>query len=305
MRKLRSFLKRRVFSTSRARYPVSLNEAVSPVFIIGSGRSGNTLLRRILTSGSELYIPPETYVLGRVIKQYRNNPSLKWAEQCNLALGTFGNSKDFETFPTPYLYPLYAKLVALPEDQRSLSCIVISFYEYMMKNAKPSAVRWGDKTPMNSWSLEAINDLLPNTKYVHIIRNGHDVVSSYIKLGRYNDCVEAGRRWVSAVNECHQFAVKYPNAVTEVRYEGLCQNPETIARSLCAFLNLTFSSDMISGSKNIGELGDVGVRSHYENVSNPISVSSIGKGLDTLDSDSLKRLNPIIARTMDKFGYNR
>lgn len=304
MKKIKYYLKRRILNTAGARYPLSLNESVSPVFIIGSGRSGNTLLRRILTSGTELYIPPETYVLGRVIKQYENNPTLRWAEQCNLALGTFSNTEDFETFPTPYLYQLYSQLVEVPENERSLSRIVIGFYEYMMKNAKPSAVRWGDKTPMNSWSLVSINKLLPNTKYVHIIRNGYDVVSSYLKMGRYKDCVEAGQRWVSALNDCHQFAKKYPNAVVEIRYEDLCQNPEEIAQSLCVFLDLEFSTDMVSSSKNTEELGDIGARSHYENVSKPISVSSIGKGQDSFDSDSLKRLNPIIAETMNRFGYN-
>ena len=39
-----------------------------PFFIIGSGRSGNTLLRTILETHPEVHIPPETYVIGKVNK---------------------------------------------------------------------------------------------------------------------------------------------------------------------------------------------------------------------------------------------
>jgi len=64
---------------------------VSRIFIIGSGRSGNTLLRRILTGSEELYIPPETYVLGDTIRNFPEYSRLEWPSTCQLILGKFAS----------------------------------------------------------------------------------------------------------------------------------------------------------------------------------------------------------------------
>ena len=52
-----------------------------PFFIIGSPRSGNTLLRRLLTAHSQLHVPPETVVLRECILRFRHYGRfcLKWA----------------------------------------------------------------------------------------------------------------------------------------------------------------------------------------------------------------------------------
>jgi len=285
------------------RYPLHLNEEASPIFIVGSGRSGNTILRRILSNSHELYIPPETLVLGQVIRQFKNSKCLSWNELCLLTLGTFSNSEEFETFPTPYLHGLYKSLILLPKEERSLSKIVSGFYELMLKKAKPVAIRWGDKTPINSFSLKEINKLFPNAKYVHIIRNGYDVVNSYLKMGRYSEPKDAARRWVKAVNSCHDFATTEPNKVIEIKYENFCHNPQLVTESLCKFFELEYLPQMTSGAEYLHTLGDIESREQYSNVSKPIDTSSIGRGLKELDEHALEILHPIMSETMEKFGY--
>jgi len=46
------------------------NLSCVPFFIIGSGRSGNTLLRSILSGSSDISIPPESYRLPFAIKKF-------------------------------------------------------------------------------------------------------------------------------------------------------------------------------------------------------------------------------------------
>jgi hypothetical protein len=47
---------------------VHRNEGGQPpfLFIAGAGRSGNTLLRRMMMERLSIYMPPETYVLSRL-----------------------------------------------------------------------------------------------------------------------------------------------------------------------------------------------------------------------------------------------
>ena len=55
-----------------------------PVFIVGSGRSGNTLLRRILNASNEIYIPPEMKMLNHIISIYHRYSNAPWNELVNL-----------------------------------------------------------------------------------------------------------------------------------------------------------------------------------------------------------------------------
>ncbi|NHN36721.1 sulfotransferase [Pseudomaricurvus alcaniphilus] len=300
--KVKKFVRMAGFGSSE-RYPVSRGEVVSPVFIIGSGRSGNTLLRRILTSTPELYIPPETYVLGALIKSFPAYRNLKWEQICLLVLGSFATSEDFESFPSPYLRKIYLELIALPKDERSLDRILIAFYEFMAKHAKPSAVRWGDKTPMNSDFLDDIDLVFPRAQYVHIVRNGFDVVASYLKMGRYTDPVEAADRWVRATKACHTFAKKNSDRVIEVSYEDLVSSPHGIVPFICKFLGLRYSIDMIDGPVHVSELGDIDSRPHYKNVQKPIGTESINKGRKELGQKLVDRLSPLLAEQMGVFGY--
>src|SRR5438876_7266314 len=70
-------------------HPLHRNEGFRPFFIVGAPRSGNTLLRRFLTSHPDLSIPPETYVLGSCIKVFRANRHLSWELLVELMLARF------------------------------------------------------------------------------------------------------------------------------------------------------------------------------------------------------------------------
>ncbi len=286
------------------KHPLSSGENLSPIFIIGSGRSGNTLLRRILTGNPDLYIPPETYVLGKIIKQYDSLRFLNWEELCTITLGTFSTSEDFETFPKPYLRELNEKLIMLPEEKRSLSKIVNGFYELQMKYSKSSAIRWGDKTPVNSFSLHEIDKLFPSAKYIHLVRNPYDVIASYIKMGRYNNPLDAANRWVSSVSCCRDFLQQNENKVIEIKYEDLCDDPEKSIKIICEFVDLSYSKSMIYETNHLEDLGDICVREHYSNVSNPININSIGKGINDFNRDTICNIDKIIFETKKTMGYN-
>jgi hypothetical protein len=132
-------------------YPLNRKEAIRPFFIIGSGRSGNTLLRRILYAHPELHIPPETYILGRTIKLFLENRNMRWTDLVYLVLSQFEYYPEFVTFEIT-LRPLVQRLVVAPKDVRSLAFILDSFYRYHAETKSIHCKRWGDKTPMNTFT---------------------------------------------------------------------------------------------------------------------------------------------------------
>ena len=173
----------------------------------------------------------------------------------------------------------------------------------MAEHADPAARVWGDKTPINAFHLEKIYSVFPQANFIHIVRDGYDVVSSYLEMGRYSNIRDAAERWLDSIDRCQEFGRCYPDQYIEIFYEKLVREPEITTREICNFLDISFVPEMIS-STSVDHLGDIGARDHYGNVSRPISTSSIGKGKAKLGEDGVLETNLIIKEKMVELGYS-
>lgn len=260
--------------------PLHRNEAIEPFFIIGSGRSGNTLMRRILNNHSELFIPPETYVLGSVIKLYTLLPFVSWRFIVNAVYNKFSKHPEFKTFNMVGLEGLKKKAFLCEKKDQSLAFLVNGFYEEYRDQQQISSTRWGDKTPLNTISLEEINCVFPMSKYIHMRRSPYDVIASYLNAGIYKNVEDAFLRWLNSEITVESFRLKHPAKIITIEYDELVTKSEVVVDKVCEFLGIAFSIELLSipqsGNKH---LGDVEAHIHHRNVLDPINVSSIGKGL--------------------------
>jgi hypothetical protein len=168
--------------------------------IVGSPRSGTTLLRFMLDSHSELAIPPETGFLTLGPKLRGRGDKLR--ERFFRAVVNYP-----ETLPSwpDFEVPEEKFRAALAEiDPFSVAEGFRVFYRlYAARHGKP---RWGDKTPIYCLSLEEIRGVLPEAHFIHIIRDGRDAALSlrdmWFSPGReietraayWRECVLAARR---------------------------------------------------------------------------------------------------------------
>lgn len=224
---------------TRLRSRLASRELPAP-FIVGSPRSGTTLLRLMLDSHPDLAIPPETGFL----------PAIGELEGKGEAL----QQRLFDTIVTfPANAPAWEDFRISAETFRSrLRAIrpftaaagVRLFYRlYADRFGKP---RWGDKTPLYSHHLRAIETLLPEARFVHLVRDGRDAAVSlrerWFSPGRdiavqaafWRDNVQAARQEGAA---CRHFL--------EVRFEDLVREPETVLRRICDFIALDFRPEML------------------------------------------------------------
>lgn len=284
------------------RHPLHGKERFRPFFIIGSGRSGNTLLRRILQAHSGLHIPPENHALGTVITVYRRNRGLAWPHLVDLVLGTFQFSHGFEVFGVD-LRPLAEELREAPMGDRNLAHVLDSFYRFHARAHGQRCVYWGDKTPLNTFNAFKIGSVLPDVRFIHIIRDGVDVVESYVRAGLIADHDEAARRWSSSVDAARRVQRRYPMQFLEIRYENLVHDPEQVIRSVCHFLQIGFEPGMLCKTDHAAEMGDVGQYAHHAQALEPISVNSVGKGRRELDPRTLETLAQVIGKQLHELGY--
>jgi protein-tyrosine sulfotransferase len=304
---------------SRIKYPLcdlKASESESPFFIIGSGRSGNTLLRRILSHHSDLVIPPEMEMLGTIIRVYCKSAHLSWERivprilELFIESGKIAESAGLNFFippvlPSSNLFGIdYSEILrislALPEHQRSLAKIIDLCYRSYIDRFFKGKTRWGDKTPWNVFHLDRIHKVFPHASYIHIIRDGRDVVSSY-HLSLNVDVQEAALRWLYSVRASRRFGAKAKQRYFEIRYEDLVRRPKQVIQDTCRFLGVEYQSEMLECQQEI-YLGDTYLK-HHANVLKPIMTDSVGAWKSRLSARDQKKIMPIIKPLLDQLRY--
>jgi len=274
-----------------------------PFLIIGSGRSGNTLLRSMLATHSKIAIPPESYVLPKVIAKYYLLNFLPWKKLVKTVIVEFEKHKEFYTWDTD-LSSIKEDLLSVPKKDRSLAKIVSAIYRQYIKKHFPSSKLWGDKTPLNTLYLSWINKLFPNAKYIHLIRDGRAVVNSYVKQGIYDNHGEACARWNTSIEKARKFKDKYGrDKVFEVRYEDLVVNPKKELEKICKFLDINFEQEMLEYYKISGKLGDTKLYSHHKNVGKPLDRKLAKKWKQELSKTQRNEIEKNIGKNLKLLGY--
>jgi hypothetical protein len=203
-------------------------------FVVGVARSGTTLLRLMLDAHPELAIPPETG-FGAVLREL-----------------TAVEARPAELVEALRRLPTWPDLGFAQEDllarlERvapwSVADGVRTIYAaYAARHGKP---RWGDKTPVHCRHMTELAALLPEARFVHILRDGRDVAASVKDLPIAPGDIDAiAEDWRDHIVDARRQAAALPH-YREVRYEQLVADPAGTLRELCAYLELEFEPAML------------------------------------------------------------
>jgi hypothetical protein len=201
-------------------------------FVVGVERSGTTLLRLMLDSHPALAIPFETHFTHKLAAAPGG-----LSPQAFLDLVTASPS-------WPNLGVERAALAAAVTAMTPFSAAEGARAFYRLAAAgKP---RWGDKTPSYLRSMPAIARLLPEARFVHIIRDGRDaaISSRGLWFGLGGDPTQAARAWADQIGRARKDARALPHYL-EARYEDLVLDPEATLRRICAFVELPYDAAML------------------------------------------------------------
>lgn len=221
-------------------------------FIVGVARSGTTLLRLMLDAHPSIAIPPETYFLLPFLRGQPSLEGLDAAGFCNAVTG-------FHTWSD--LGISQEDLTREVADIRPFCPAAATRLIYRLYAARHGKSRWGDKTPSYRRHMLAIERILPEARFIHIIRDGRDVALSLRRewFAPTDDIGGLARHWVEEVEATRKQGGSCKNYL-EVRFESLVREPRTVLKSLCSFLGLTFDPAMekyhSGAAKRLGEVDD-------------------------------------------------
>ncbi len=234
---------------------------MDPIFIVGCGRSGTTLLRQVLGKHKNIYsVPTESHLFVNYksrafpfIHYYETNKDVEKLTLSVLTLMFNGDKKSptlikEERF-TPEIIQILSELKET-EGFRSLKNKHDVFNlcaNYLTIREKKK--RWVEKTPGNIRNLSFILSLYPNAKFVDIYRDPRAVYCSGVNqriLHKSSNLFEGIGLWRAVFKEGQKFLGNMPSQYYQLCYEKLIKNPENELRKLCGFLGEDFDSEMLN-----------------------------------------------------------
>ena len=208
-------------------------------FVVGMSRSGTTLLRLMLDAHPELAIPPETHFIPVVAKacQTARDPRAAFLH----GLTSTHTWSDFHIAAD-----VLETRIANIEPFNMSDALRALYGLYAEGFGKP---RWGDKTN-HLWNLTVIQDLLPEARFIHIVRDGRDVALSIKDLWwGPNSVAEAAQYWKSGIQKARSQVVGLHH-YREIRFEDLVLDTERHLRQLCDFIELAWHPAMLEYHRN-------------------------------------------------------
>jgi hypothetical protein len=206
------------------------------VFIVGCPRSGTTWLQRLLAGHPRVRTGQESDLfdvyIGPQLQAWRRELDASSSGRGGVGLACYLDD-------AAYLKALQRYLLSLLEP---------------MVGSLAEGEIFVEKTPSHALYIDVIRELLPDSRFVHVLRDARDTVASLVAASRDwgsgwapRRAAGAARMWVQHVGAAREAAAKLPpDRFLEVRYEALHAGGPRVLRQVVDWLGLAWSEEDVS-----------------------------------------------------------
>jgi len=282
----------------------------SPIFIVGTPRSGTTLMAGILGRHPNIFMPGETHFFDDIYAR-RNE---------------IGDPRDPEVMGriVGRLLTLYKRYYELPDQERVAQLLsdpsvfagmktackdyrdVLSYFmEVQMRHE--GKIRWGNNTPRDLFNVPEILALYPEAKFVVCTRDVRDFLLSYKEKWKITGAEHVWRLkqlyhpvvtsllWKSSVRMLSGIEAIVPvGSLIVVGYEELVTNPEATVRKICRVVGEEFVPSMLDVDTH---------NSSYNTDGQGIFVSSVHRWRTALSAEEIVVAQWLTHSDLMAFGY--
>lgn len=191
------------------------------VFICGALRSGTSVTHLMLHSHPQINNPGEFDFLFDLISEAGDFPEIKRYQDW------LSTHRIFESKSLTIDYGLnYAELIQ-------------SFIEQLVEAEKVLTLNIHR-------NFDRISYLFPEAKFIHLIRDPRDVAKSSISMGWAGNVYYGIDHWLETEQSWQRLQkIISAEQYLEIKFEDLIFAPETMLKKLCAFMQLSYSENML------------------------------------------------------------
>ncbi len=248
-----------------------------PVFLVGTMRSGTTLLRLILDSHERLAIADESGFLRAVAAA--------------------------KVIPDQHDGAGWYRRYGVSDEQMNER--LRRFYDEMFSAWARSQgkARWGDKTPFHIDQLPLLDEVFPDAQVVGIVRHPGAVVASQMRRGRsFASAVRSWRRSnLRLVRAAGRKTLR--DRLVVLRYEDLVSDPEPVLRQLLQFLGEEWSPNLLRHHEVQRERGQPAIVEGGTRTGDPIDAGRDRRWLRELTARQQRAMATATAGLREVFAY--
>ena len=202
------------------------------------------MFRLMLNSHPDIYIPPEAWFFGELLFRFSNKKTLliedvksarfiiksnvMWPDW-NCSDEKLDEALDFKSPPT------IRELI----ESVFFNCSQLGDKKF-----------WGEKSPRHSHLITQMQEVFPDAKFIHVIRDGSDSWISIYNRGWWDRSFpRICEYWSSCVKAAIKGKSFSAGQYFEIRYEDLVSNPQATLEKVCIFLNIEYYSSMLDFNK--------------------------------------------------------
>jgi len=271
-----------------------------PIFVVGSARSGTTLLyHMLLSSGIFAHFFSEPAVFDMLVPKFgdlsvaRNRQSLmdSWiGSRMHRASGLEAN---------------FIRSKVIRDCKANADFLRITMGEVALHQG---ASRWAVWGPDNLLYMHEIKSQMPDARFIHMIRDGRDVALSMNKehfirpfvWDRDKTLLVAGLHWQWKVSKGRREAQAIASDYLEVRFESLINNPRQVLSRVSEFVECDLDYNQILR----GAVGAVkSTNSSFKADGDALASNPIGRWRRLLTPNQIAALESCIGDLLQELGY--
>ncbi len=237
--------------------------SMSPVFVVGSGRSGTTIIKRCLAQSKSVFSTnfepmifssfDEKWGLAYLLQSSGRDDRLKGC------LSYLRKRFKFESGSKEYGFHTYVNRDKYNELLRELEEIDLSNHNETAKYVRSFCVNlyssmssgkryWLDDHIINGLFIPEIIKVFPEAKFIHPIRDGREVAKSFVRKGWARSSFEQSLKiWHSRIGQTRALAREYcPRSYLEIDFSHLTQEYPRVLQEVCDFVGVKSNANMTS-----------------------------------------------------------
>lgn len=284
-------------------------------FILCTERSGSSLLSLMLNLHPQIISPSEEPFAVFFYKKYKNK-TVWTAEEIKLFIEEFWlmSEKDLNLFFTTK-ENVFNCLVQYKDQLSYQNLIKLIYLNFLEPKDKSKVSVIIDKQIKYFFYLPLLTEIFPDAKYIILVRDVRDniISKSNRKLNNSTNALYLASLWKNTYSQLNYLKNKNKSLLI-IKYEDLVHETEQTLKTLCEFVQIPYSHEMIETDnkyqmfldlrKSTADQNEIKrLESFQSNLLKPVHSSNIGSYIEFIERKTLAKIETHNEDLFELFRY--